>query len=101
MIGGVGQQVAPATCSSGGGAFEACWRNLLLNGETVKGRKYMLQRWQYTITLTKNRRLLLTIMFTLREKRHKRPAFVAHSIVQFCIPRDFDKEGSVIQRLAT
>ena len=27
--------------------------------------------------------LLLAIMFTLREKRHQRPAFVAHSIVQF------------------
>jgi hypothetical protein len=26
---------------------------------------------------------LLAIMFTLREKRHQRPAFVAHSIVQF------------------
>jgi hypothetical protein len=27
--------------------------------------------------------LLLAIMFTLREKRHQRPAFVAHSIIQF------------------
>jgi hypothetical protein len=26
--------------------------------------------------------LLLAIMFTLREKRHQRPAFVAHSIAQ-------------------
>jgi hypothetical protein len=27
--------------------------------------------------------LLLAIMFTLREKRHQRAAFVAHSIVEF------------------
>src|SRR5579864_2136753 len=26
---------------------------------------------------------LLSIMFTLREKRHQKPAFIAHSIVQF------------------